>query len=237
MYLFLVNTNKGDYMNGTTTVILRTLFILVLIFILFRLMGKKQVSQMSMFDYITGITIGSIVADIALDVDKDFTAGLICLLIFCIADILVSILSLKSINLRNFFNGKEIPLIENGKINKENMRKNKMTINILQTEARLMGYFNLEEINNAILEPNGMISFEPKDKVKPATKKDMGITLNNKGLVYNLIIDGEILKDNLEHAKKTEKWLKHELKVLGKNLEDILLLTIDGEEKINYYTK
>ena len=88
------------------------------------------------------------------------------------------------------------------------MSKNKITINILQTEARLMGYFNLDEINNAILEPSGMISFEPKEKEKPITKKDMGISSNNKGLVYNLIIDGEIVKQNLEHANKTEKWLK-----------------------------
>ncbi|MBQ2872912.1 MAG: DUF421 domain-containing protein [Bacilli bacterium] len=224
-------------MNEITNVITRTLIVLIIIFISFKLMGKKQVSQMSMFDYITGITIGSIVADISLDIDKNLIAGLVSLLIYCITDILVSILSLKSVNLRNFFNSKEVPLIINGKINRENMSKNKITINILQTEARLMGYFDLDEINNAILEPNGMISFEPKDKEKPATKKDMGIKSNNKGLVYNLIIDGKILKDNLEHAKKTEKWLKHELKVLGKKLEDILLLTIDGEEKINFYTK
>ena len=114
---------------------------------------------------------------------------------------------------------------------------NKITINILQTEARLMGYFSLDEINTAILEPSGMISFEPKDKVKPATKKDIGVRTNDKGLVYNLIVDGEILKDNLEHSKKTEKWLKQQLKVHGKNLQDILLLTIDNEEKINIYPK
>ena len=224
-------------MNEVINVILRTLLVLVLIFILFKLMGKKQVAQMSMFDYITGITIGSVAADISLDIDKNFTAGIICLLIYCISDILVSYLSLKSISLRNFFNTKEVPLIINGEINRENMSKNKITINILQTEARLMGYFNLDEINNAILEPNGMISFEPKEKEKPATKKDLKVKTSNKGLVYNLIIDGKILEDNLQHAKKTEKWLKHELKVLGKKLEDILLLTIDGEEKINFYTK
>lgn len=224
-------------MNELTNVILRTLFILVIIFILFKLMGKKQVSQMSMFDYITGITIGSVVADISLDIEKNITSGIVCLLIYCLTDILISYLSLKSINLRNFFEGKEVPLIINGKINRENMAKNKITINILQTEARLMGYFNLEEINNAILEPSGMISFEPFEKEKPATKKDMGISTTNKGLVYNLIIDGEIIKSNLKHAKKTEKWLKQQLKVQGKKLENVLLLTIDGEEKINIYTK
>ena len=200
-------------------------------------MGKKQVSQMSMFDYITGITIGSIAADISLDIDKNVISGIVCLIIYCIIDILLSYLSLKSVKLRNFFEGKETPLIINGKINKENMSKNKITINILQTEARLMGIFNLDEVNNAILEPSGMISFELKEKEKPSTKKDMGIKTNNKGLVYNLIIDGEIVKDNLEHIKKTEKWLKHELKILGKNEKDILLLTIDGNEKINIYSK
>ncbi len=224
-------------MNEILNVILRTILILILLFLLFKIMGKKQVSQMSMFDYITGITIGSIVADISLDIDKNLTAGIICLLIYCITDIILSYLSLKSITLRNFFEGKETPLISNGKINRENMAKNKITINILQTEARLMGFFNLDEINNAILEPSGMISFEPKEKEKPATKKDMGVTTYNKGLVYNLIVDGEIIKENLQHAKKTEKWLKHEIKVKGKKIEDILLLTIDGEEKINIYTK
>ena len=224
-------------MNELTNVIIRTFLVLVSIFILFKFMGKKQVSQMSMFDYITGITIGSIAADISLDIEKNIISGIVCLLIYCITDILISYLSLKNITLRNFFEGKEVPLITNGKINRENMSKNKITINILQTEARLMGYFNLDEINNAILEPSGMISFEPKEKEKPATKKDMGVTTKDKGLVYNLIIDGKILEDNLKHANKTKKWLNHELKVLGKNLNEILLLTIDNNEKINIYSK
>lgn len=232
---FFVNNNNGDNMNEIINVILRTLIVIIVIFILIKLMGKKQISQMSMFDYIIGITIGSIVADVSLDIDRNFIAGLTSLIIFGISDILVSIICLKSITLRNFLNGKETPLIENGKINKDNMTKNKITINILQTQARLQGYFNIDEINNAILEPNGMISFEPKEKDKPTTKKDIGIHTKNKGLVYNLIVDGEILKDNLIHANKTEKWLMHELKIQGKKLTNILLLTIDEDEKINIY--
>ena len=224
-------------MNEVINVIIRTLLVLILIFILFKLMGKKQVSQMSMFDYITGITIGSIVADISLDIDKNLISGIVCLIIYCFLDIIISSLSLKSIKLRNFFEGKEVPLIVDGKINRQNMKKNKITINILQTEARLMGYFDIDEIKNAILEPNGMISFEPKDKDKPATKKELGIKTNNKGLVYNLIIDGQIIKDNLKHSNKDEKWLKQQLKNKGKQIDDILLLTIDGEEKINIYLK
>lgn len=200
-------------------------------------MGKKQVSQMNIYDYIIGITIGSIAADISLDINKSLTSGIICLLIFCLSSIIVSYLSLKSISLRNFFYGKEIPLIHHGKIDYKNMSKNKITINTLETEARLMGYFNLNEINNAILEPSGLISFDPKEKNKPTTKKDLGINKKDKGLVYNLIIDGIIIKDNLKNTNKTEKWLNKELKIRGKNLNDIILFTIDNEEKINIYSK
>ena len=204
---------------------------------MFKIMGKKQVSQMNMFDYITGITIGSIVADISLDIDKNLSAGIICLLIYCFTDMFISYLNLKSITLRNFFEGKEVILIENGIINRANMSKNKITINMLETEARIMGYFHLEEINNAILETNGKISFEPKEKYKSTTKNDINIKSEDKGIVYNIIIDGEVVEDNLKYINKDKSWLNHELKVLGKKKEDILLLTLDTNDKIKIYSK
>lgn len=224
-------------MHDIIEIIIRTISILIILFFLFKIMGKKQVSQMSMFDYITGITIGSIVADISLDIEKNITAGIICLLIYCLTDIILANLSLKSIKLRNFFNGKEVILIENGKINRTNMKKNQITINILETEARVNGYFNLKEINNAILEPNGKISFEAKEENKPVTKKDLNIKAYNHPIVYNIIIDGEIVEDNLKHINKTTKWIQHELKVKGKKQEEILLLTYDTNNQITIYNK
>lgn len=224
-------------MNSLLNVSLRTIIILIIIFILFKFMGKKQVSEMSMFDYITGITIGSIVADISLDIEKDLLSGIICLLIYSFIDILISYLSLKSISLRNFFNGKEVILIENGKINRKNLSKNRITINILESEARINGYFNLNEINNAILEPNGKISFEPKEKDKPYTKKDANISTFNKSLVTNLIIDGSIINESLSNINKDLKWLHHELKISGNKKEDILLLTYQEDNKLTYYLK
>ena len=117
------------------------------------------------------------------------------------------------------------------------MAKNKITINDLETEARIMGYFNLIEINNAILEPNGKISFELKDKYKNKKKKDFSVKTKDSSLVYNLIIDGKIITENLEHLNKDLKCLNHELKILGHNQNDILLLTMDKENKINIYLK
>ena len=224
-------------MNPIITIIFRTILIIIIIFFLFKLMGKKQVSQMSMFDYITGITIGSIAADISLDIEKNLIAGIICLLIYCVTDIVISYLSLKSIKLREFFNGKAVTLIENGHLKKENMTKNKINLNILETEARSMGYFNLDDIQNAILESNGKISFELKEKEKTATKKDLNLKPKDKGLVYNLIIDGTIIEENLKITNKTPKWLNHELKLKGKSIEKILLMTIDSEDNIKYFFK
>ena len=224
-------------MNETIHIIIRTILVLVVIFLLFKLLGKKQVSEMNMFDYITGITIGSIVADISLDIEKNLLGGLISLLIYCLVSLLISYLSLKSIPLRNFFAGKETILINNGKLNRDNMGKNKITINVLEREARLMGYFHLEEINAAILEENGKISFELKEKYKTPTKDELNIKSSNPGLVYNIIIDGTIIKENLLPANITRKWLNHELKILGKKAKDILLLTVDTNKKINYYLK
>ena len=111
-------------MNEILNVILKTILVLIIIFFLFKLMGKKQVSQMNMFDYITGITIGSIVADISLDIEKNLIAGLICLVIYCMTSVIIAYSSLKNLKLRNFFDGTATVLIENGNINRENLRKN-----------------------------------------------------------------------------------------------------------------
>lgn len=151
-------------MNETIHIILRTILVLVILFLVFKLLGKKQISEMNMFDYITGITIGSIVADISLDIEKNLLGGLISILIYCLISMLISYLSLKSIPLRNFFNGKETILMSSGHLIRKNMSQNKITINVLEREARLMGYFHLEELNTIILESNGKMSFEPKEK-------------------------------------------------------------------------
>lgn len=224
-------------MNEIILVFLRTFLVLFLLFIMLKVMGKKQLSQLNLFDYITGITIGSIVADISLDIEKSLLSGIICLLIYCIVSISISSLSLKSIKLRSILDGKETVLIQNGKIIRDNLAINKITINDLITEARLMGYFNIKDIYTAILEPNGKISFELKEKEKPLTKKDYLLNPLDKGLVYNLIIDGEVVKENLKKSKTTISWLEHELKVIGKKKEDILLLTVDSDKSINYYLK
>ena len=226
-------------MNNEILMILgRTILILIILFILTKCMGKKQVSQMNIFDYLIGITIGSIAADISLDIEKNIIAGTISLIIYGLSGVLVTYLSLKSIRLRRLFLGVPTILIDNGKILKNSLRKEGIDINDLQEEARQSGYFDLSKINYAILETTGKISFLPYIKEEPVTKKDMKIKAINESLCANIIIDGIILENNLINMKKDESWLNKELKKNGyKDYKNIMLLTLDNNEKIMIYPK
>lgn len=226
-------------MNNEILMILeRTVLVLIILFVLTKCMGKKQVSQMNIFDYLIGITIGSIAADISLDIEKNIIAGILSLVIYGLSGVLVTYLSLKSIRLRRIFSGVPTILIENGKILKNSLTKEGIDINDLQEEARQSGYFDLSKINYAILETTGKISFLPYTKEEPVTKKDMKIKVKNESLCANIIIDGTIIENNLINMKKDKSWLNKELKKNGyKDYKNIMLLTLDNNEKIMIYPK
>ena len=220
------------------SVFIRSIVTIVVLFLLAKVMGKKQISQLNLFDYIVGITIGSVAADISLDLNKSFLDGVICMLVFGLTGALVSYVTLKSIKLRRFFTGTASIIIENGKIIEEGLKKVKFDINDLMEELRGAGYFNIDEVAYAVMETNGKISFLPKDEEKPVTKKDMDLKIIPSSLVANIIIDGKIMMNNLKAMNKDEKWLSHELKVLGyKDLDEILLATLDSNDKIMVYKK
>lgn len=220
------------------SVFIRSVVTIVVLFLLAKVMGKKQISQLNLFDYIVGITIGSVAADISLDLNKSFLDGVICMLVFGLTGALVSYVTLKSIKLRRFFTGTPSIIIENGKIIEEGLKKVKFDINDLMEELRGAGYFNIDEVAYAVMETNGKISFLPKDGDKPVTKKDMDLKIIPSSLVANIIIDGKIMMNNLKAMNKDEKWLSHELKVLGyKDIDEILLATLDSNDKIMVYKK
>lgn len=220
------------------SVFIRSVVTIVVLFLLAKVMGKKQISQLNLFDYIVGITIGSVAADISLDLNKFFLDGVICMLVFGLTGALVSYVTLKSIKLRRFFTGTPSIIIENGKIIEEGLKKVKFDINDLMEELRGAGYFNIDGVAYAVMETNGKISFLPKDGDKPVTKKDMDLKIIPSSLVANIIIDGKIMMNNLKAMNKDEKWLSHELKVLGyKDIDEILLATLDSNDKIMVYKK
>lgn len=224
----------SDFLN----ICFRTILILIILFFITKMMGKKQISELNFFDYVVGITIGSIAADISLDIEKDMIAGIAALFIYGFISYIISFVSIKSILARRFFIGVPTVLVEKGKIIESGVKKSKIDVNDLLMEARENGYFNLDEIDYALMEVNGNISFLPKEKEKPVTKKDMKIKCSNEGLTVNAIIDSKYMVNNMKAINKDKEWLDHELKVNGyDNYDNILLATIDNNYKVTIYEK
>ena len=225
-------------MSNFLNICFRTILVLVILFFITKMMGKKQISELNFFDYVVGITIGSIAADISLDIEKNMIAGIAALFIYGFISYIISFISIKSILARRFFIGVPTVLVEKGKIIESGLKKSKIDVNDLLMEARENGYFNLDEIDYALMEVNGNISFLPKEKEKPVTKKDMKIKCSNEGLTVNAIIDSKYMANNMKAINKDKEWLDHELKVNGyDNYDNILLATIDNNYKVTIYEK
>ena len=219
-------------------VLIKSLAAIISLFIFTKFMGKKQISQLNLFDYVIGITIGSVVADVSIDLETHFMHGILVMTVFTAISILISYISQKSIKARRFLVGVPIILIENGKIIGDNLKSIKFDINDFLQEARISGYYDISEIEYSIMESNGKVSFLPKTKYKPLTPNDMKIKSNYKGLCSNVVIDGKIMVNNLEVINKDEKWLIKRLDNMGyKSIEYLFLVTIDSDEKIKVYKK
>ena len=224
----------SDFLN----ICFRTILVLIILFFITKMMGKKQISELNFFDYVVGITIGSIAADISLDIEKNIIAGIAALFIYGFISYIISFVSIKSICARRFFIGVPTVLVEKGKIIESGLKKSKIDVNDLLMVARENGYFNLDEIDYSLMEVNGNISFLPKEKEKPVTKRDMKIKCSNEGLTVNAIIDSKYMVNNMKAINKDKEWLDHELKVNGyDNYDNILLATIDNNYKVTIYEK
>lgn len=218
-------------------IIVLSLVSVAVLFVLTKLSGYRQISEMSFFDYVIGISIGSIAAEMATNIDIEWWKGVLAMTIYAFIGILLSFLSQKSIKARKFISGQPIIIIEKGKIIKENMAKAKIEINDLLTSARGNGYFNLADIDYAIMETTGKISFMPVALKRQLTPQDFNFAPVAEGLYINVIIDGHIMDNDLKNAKMTEKELKNQLKSKGKKVEDILLATVDNKKQLTIYDK
>lgn len=222
--------------NDIFKIILLSVFSEITLFILSKLMGNKEMSQLSMFDYIIGITIGSIAAEMATSLENNFMEPLIAMSVYALIAIAISIISYKSIKFRRLIYGNSLILLDNGELYKQNFKTAKLDINEFLQQCRTNGYFNLNDIQTAILESNGKISFLPKASKKPLTSEDMNLTPNISTVLINIIIDGHVIQENLEHSGHDLVWLNNEL---GKqNISDVssvLLAMCDNNGNLSVY--
>ncbi len=210
---------------------------LAVLFIITKIMGFRQISEMSFFDYVIGITIGSIAAEMATNIDLEWWKGILAMVVYGVVGVLISVLAQKSVKARKFISGKPIIIIERGKISKRGMRKARVELDDLLTSARVNGYFNLSDIDYAIMETTGKISFQPVAQKRQLNPKDFNFAPEREGLYINVIMDGHIIDDNLSVAGVTKRELDNMLKAKGDKLENIFLGTIDINKQLTTYLK
>lgn len=182
------------------------------LFILTKIMGKRQMSQLSLFDYINGITIGSIAAEMAIAPLNQIWKHAIAIAIYGLFAFAFSLLSNKFIVFRRLFVGKSLILMNNGKIFRKNLAKSKLDLNEFLEQCRIGGYFNPYDLQTVIMEANGHLSFLPKSDVRPANPNDFNITPQKETPPVVVISDGNILHENLKTIGKNEIWLRNKLK-------------------------
>lgn len=216
----------------------RAVFSLITLFLITKMIGKRQVSELSLFDYVISISIGNFAAEMTMNLDSQVLNGFVSVLIFGLIATIVGILTTKSILLRRFLMGTPTIIIQDGKFVVKNLKKIKFDMNDFLETARSAGYFDVSQIKYAIMEANGKVSFLPKEEYQQVTVKDMNLKPSKQGLCSNVIIDGKIMINNLKNINKDIKWLNKELKVKGCNdYKNILLATVDINEKLMIFYK
>ena len=224
--------------NELLNVTVRAISSLITLFLVTKMLGKKQVSQLSLFDYVIGISIGNFAAEMTINLESNEINGILAVVLFGVFAYIISILTMKSIVLRRFFMGTPTVIIQDGKILEKNLKKVKFDINDMLEEVRSAGYFDLSQVDYALMEANGKLSILPKPEYRPLTPKDMNLKVTKEGLCSNVIIDGKIMYNNLKNINKDEEWLKKQLKVRGYfETSKILLGTVDINEKLTIYER
>ncbi len=205
------------------------------LFITAKMIGHKQLSQLDFFDYITGITIGSIGAELAID-SEGVTKPLVALAVFGVTSILLSAVSHKFPRTRRFINGTPTIVIKDGRIYRENLKQSKLDLSELMLLLRTQGYFDLDEIHLAVFEPNGKLSVLPCSAHRPITPSDMSLTPKPAHIWVEIIMDGRVLDGNLERLKRDTGWLNLQLRDRGySSARDILLALADESGELRFY--
>ena len=218
-------------------VIPRCLGATIFLFFITKIMGRKQVSEFSLFDYVIGISIGNFTAEMTLNTDVQYIDGMVAVATFGLLSISLTKLINKSIKLRRFIIGTPTVLIDNGKIIQSGLKRVNIGVNDLLEEARMEGYFNIDEIEYAIMEGSGTISFLPKGEFKNVTVSDLDIKRNKSYLSANIIINGEYMEEAIKKSNITKEELIKRLKKMNLDSPDPILLCTITNNKLSFYFK
>lgn len=207
------------------------------LFLVAKLIGHKQISQLDFFDYITGITIGSIAAELATELEEPWKP-LTAMVIYGGITLLLSIISYKFPRTRKYLNGTPTILMDHGKLYPENLKKAKLDLSEFMVMCRQQGYFDLTTIQTAVFEYNGTLTILPVSSQRSATPNDMDLEPEQELLFTELIMDGRILEDNLKRMGLDRTWLNKQLKQRHiHSPQEVFLAVCDRNLKFVLYEK
>lgn len=207
-----------------------------ILFVLTKIMGQREMSQLSIFDYFITITIGSIAAEMSTSLENNFFEPVVAMVIYALVTLTVSFLNTKYVKLRPFLSGKTLILYDNGTLFKENFKKAKIDLNEFFVQCRTNGFFSLTDIKTALLEENGKISFLPYSEKRPANPSDFNIKPKEEGIVTNLILDGTVMEENLNELGLDKLWLNEMLQKQGiTKIDNIFLATYNVDGDLSVY--
>lgn len=217
-------------------VVLASLFSAVVLFLIAKVIGHKQVAQLEFFDYITGITIGSIAAELATTLDKPWWKPTISMLVFGSITVALSVITRRFARSRKFINGTPTIIMNDGKLYRENMKKAKLELSEFLLLCRQEGYFSLGDIQTSVFEYNGKLSILPVSAKRPLNPEDMGLNPKPEHIGTEIIMDGRVMGDNLKRKGLNDDWLRKELKKQGyKSAKEIFLGICYDENQLTLF--
>lgn len=211
---------------------------LAFLFFLTKMMGNRQMSQLTMFDYISGITLGSLAGEMASHPEAEAWLGLLAMAVYGGVTILINILDDKSRKARRFILGQPTILYDRGTLYYNSLKKARMDLTEFTTACRNAGYFDLSQLQMVVMEINGKLSFLPNEPDRPLTPKDMQLTPAQSRPPIAVIMDGVFLPERLKATGNTESWLTKQMEIQGfKDVHDIFLATVDADNALSIYEK
>ena len=220
----------------TIKLILTALLSVGALFIITKIMGHKQVAQLDFFDYVSGITIGSIGAELATELESP-EKPLIALMVYGIIAVILNFVTSKLPRTRKYINGTPTILMNSGKLYRDNLKKAKLDLSEFMLLCRERGYFDLAEIQTAVFEHNGQLSILPKSENRPLSPDDLNLKPNQASMGIEVIMDGRVLGENLSRMGRDENWLAKQLKSQKySNAKEIFLgIYHPDEDKLTLY--
>ena len=210
----------------------RAIFLYIIVLIVMRLMGKREIGQLQPFELAISIMIADLASIPMTETGVPISNGIIPILGLLVMHLIISIINMKSLKAREVICGKPTILIYRGKIDEKALKKERFTINELQERLRGNNIVNIGDVEYAILETSGQVTVIQKPDKRNTIPADFNIMPDYEGISYDLIIDGKIMKENLIKTGKDYNWLEKEIGKFKMKPNEVLLATLDGKGQI-----